>query len=226
MNNKHIYTHFDPEFVEKFWEVLDRMGRTTAHWYDGKCQKEVFVRRTLHKWFNTRYIVAILNEGTDSYTGRGYSDYKEVKLRKKHRLYVGGWRYVLGHGEEISVYINKPCTAKFFDSITLNQYNMGGMTFCEISKEEYEEYASLFEDDRPEYEWTVQYIDWKETTKDGNYDTVMARDKTEAIENYEKQFRIKREDGPLKGEYYSTRSVCKIELTENFVKDEQEKAKA
>ena len=43
------YIQFDPVWVDKFWDKLNKQERHCMDCFGGKCAKEVFVRRTLNK---------------------------------------------------------------------------------------------------------------------------------------------------------------------------------
>jgi len=48
---------FKTEHVKKLFSILNRLGRGTDNKYDGRCAREVFVRRTLNKWFKNKYLI-------------------------------------------------------------------------------------------------------------------------------------------------------------------------
>lgn len=45
------------EIITKIDEILDRLGRHGEVRYEGKCEKEIFIRRTINKWFKNKSLV-------------------------------------------------------------------------------------------------------------------------------------------------------------------------
>jgi len=80
--------------VKKFFTILDRMGREVCMRYGNgnfaPCEKEVFVRRTVNKWFRGKYVIYY---ATSEQTGAEYKRY----------LYIGRISFVLGWGTELGV---------------------------------------------------------------------------------------------------------------------------
>lgn len=80
--------------VKKFFAILDRMGRTSCSRYgDGNfapCEKEVFVRRTVNKWFRGKYVIY-------------YATSAQTNAEYKRYLYIGRISFVLGWGTELGV---------------------------------------------------------------------------------------------------------------------------
>jgi hypothetical protein len=57
---------FDTERVKKFFDILSRLGRHEEDRYKGydknnphysPCEKEIFVKRTIKKWFKGKYLI-------------------------------------------------------------------------------------------------------------------------------------------------------------------------
>lgn len=62
---------FKTEHIKKVFSILNRLNRTIDTKYEGKCEREVFVRRTLNKWFKDKYLVWLCkSEQTGIYYNR------------------------------------------------------------------------------------------------------------------------------------------------------------
>ena len=85
---------FTPEKVSKFFGILRRLKRSTCDWYKGYdeehhdyafCQQEIFIKRTIYKWFSRKYITL----------------YNEQYKRFIFIIYI---EYKLGYSQDIGVY--------------------------------------------------------------------------------------------------------------------------
>jgi hypothetical protein len=103
---------FTVEQVKKFFAILDRMGREVCKRYSddnfAPCEKEVFVRRTVNKWFRGKYIVY-------------YATSAQTSAEYKRYLYISNVRFVLGWGTALSVgIIDYARPVDVFESMTLS----------------------------------------------------------------------------------------------------------
>ena len=139
---------FSREKVSKFFDMLENKGDHLEKRYKG-CdkdnpdygisEKEMFVRRTVGKWFRDRYFKII----EDAKTGFG-SGYNEITIKRYEYLCTGMISCCLGYSRDIKVVINRAGSAKFFDDIVLTRemcLNMKGET---LSKEKYKEIKDLY----------------------------------------------------------------------------------
>lgn len=90
---------FPREKVKKFFEILSNRERHTCKRYMGydkinpdyaPCAKEVFVKRTLHKWLKGKYLII-------------YRESEQTNVEYKQYVSITNVKYVLGWGEEIGV---------------------------------------------------------------------------------------------------------------------------
>ena len=97
-NNMKHYKLFNHKDVRKFFDILERLGRGTEKRYKGfdklnpdysPCEKEVFVKRTISKWFKGKHLIYFSKEKYGEYI--------------KQYLYITKVSYYLGWGEEIEV---------------------------------------------------------------------------------------------------------------------------
>jgi predicted DNA-binding ribbon-helix-helix protein len=82
-------TLFKTEDVKRYFSILEKLGRVTEAKYDGKCQKEIFVKRTLNKWFKNKDIVLY--------------DINESGIEFLNYLHISSIHYYLGYSDEINV---------------------------------------------------------------------------------------------------------------------------
>ena len=100
---------FTVEQVKKFFAILDRIERAVSKKYSTdsytNCEKEVFVRRTINKWFRGKYLIL-------------YATSKDTNAEYKRYLYISRVSFVLGCGTELSVsYIDFAKPVDIFSSI-------------------------------------------------------------------------------------------------------------
>jgi hypothetical protein len=88
------------EKVKKFFEILKRLDRTTSKIYEKyTCQKQVFVRRTINKWFKNLYIVL-------------YTPSEQTDVQYRQYISINNIEYYLGWQDELTIYYYdyiKPC---------------------------------------------------------------------------------------------------------------------
>lgn len=62
---------FKTKDIKKLFRILDSLNRCIDNKYDGKCAREVFVRRTLNKWFKNKHLIWLCeSEQTGIYYNR------------------------------------------------------------------------------------------------------------------------------------------------------------
>jgi hypothetical protein len=152
MENK--YTKVDKAFSKKFWTALDRMCRyipkdKSHHPYGDRCEKQIFVQRTLQKWFSGKYLAVILEKDTGFFKDDARIGDDTIKRKAKTFVFISNIRYALSHGEDIAViYFDATNHVKISD-IVLDEYKFNKLEFYEIDKEQYGNVVSMFADDRP-----------------------------------------------------------------------------
>ncbi len=172
-----IYKHFDIEFLKRYFDLLSKHKRSISTRYGNKCEKEMFVKRTFHKWFAGRYFVYIKHEETGVYKVDNndqccYDGWnrESIKRPKKHFVYISGINYALTHSDDITFMYNDPFESYFINDIRLDFNELHDLQFYEISKEKYKEISTLFDDDREDVEFLMKAVSknakgkYKETT--------------------------------------------------------------
>lgn len=86
---------FDTKKVQKFFSILHKMERGVAvvkgkDIYEGKCQKQIFVKRTLNKWLSGKVLII-------------YKESEQTGVEYKQYVSITNIEYCLGWGEEIDV---------------------------------------------------------------------------------------------------------------------------
>lgn len=149
--------------VKKFFRILDNLDRHTAEIYKGyyggnftACQKQVFVSRTLNKWFSGKHIIFL--DSDDDY-----------KMQHKRYLYISSVQYALGWSEEL--YVN--CTdygnpREMFPSIKITHnraLNLEG--FWSEDTELFQNMLKMFlVNDLPEREFVFKIYDFNLQTNE------------------------------------------------------------
>lgn len=211
------YKNLDKELIMKFWNILRKMERGIPKGrdiYNGRCAKEIFVRRTLHKWFSGHHIVAVIKEDTGIVTfdkdDRTGSSAKHLKIPVKNYVHINAVTYVLGWGEEIEIRYSKTGSVTLSSSMRFHGHgDMCSVDFYEIDKAKYDEVWNLFLDDRPQKEYRMLAFH-KGTIKD-TIVTVMGRDYDEARENAIKENPDYVIDGRLEEDWLKVKDALKRE---------------
>lgn len=92
---------FSPEKVEKFFNILEKLGRVCENRYKGydkrnphifSCEKEIFVKRTLNKWLKNKLLIL-------------YTVSEESGVEYKQFLSINSISFLLGWGTKLTVNI-------------------------------------------------------------------------------------------------------------------------
>ena len=115
---------FTTEQVKRFFDILSKLKRESCDWYKGYyennpdfavCQQDVFVNRTINKWFKGKFVILYdVSKYTDiqykKYVmishirfGYGYGDDVDVMLYDYSRPYEFGGSIKIGHNEALSL---------------------------------------------------------------------------------------------------------------------------
>ncbi len=113
MNNLLI---FNPDQVDKFFSILKNMGRTCCDRYKGydklnphisPCEREVFTKRTVSKWFKGKFVI-IYEKGGD------------MGVPQKKYYSINSIVYALDYGLNLSVYVTDFANPYNFTSIKVS----------------------------------------------------------------------------------------------------------
>lgn len=90
---------FTTEQIKRYFDRLSNKGRNCSKLYKGidklnpdrePCEKEIFVERTIRKWFSGKYVILFQE---DEMTGVEYKRY----------VFISGIRYGLGHKDDFHI---------------------------------------------------------------------------------------------------------------------------
>lgn len=128
--------------VSKFFAILANLDRTSQKRYAkrnefstryGHCEQEVFVERTIGKWFRDKCFIWIENAETGFYQEDELNSYNQIPVKYKQVRYIQVMRpeYILGYGNKIRV--------RFYDasrpSLLNNEIELGHNEALELTAE-------------------------------------------------------------------------------------------
>jgi hypothetical protein len=140
--------------VRKFFNILYRLDRTCQKQYKGAdplnpdsawCQQEVFVRRTVDKWFHGKCFKLRQMMETGFWTPMEGLHSNPIKLPQYRYIRINRIAYMLGYGQEIEVRISdatKPVSIT--EAFSLNHNETLGLMGEEITEEQFKEVENLF----------------------------------------------------------------------------------
>lgn len=140
--------YFDKEKVRKFFDILNRMGRVNEKKYIGRdklnpdkepCEKDVFIQRTVGKWFPSLILKILVEEGIWG-SKVMLPIYKYISTAKPHFSY--------GHYDCVDVNYSTASDLGLHSFKFDYNYAMGFLAE-EITLEQYNEIKNLF---RPQEE--------------------------------------------------------------------------
>lgn len=89
---------------KKFWEYLNRQCRYNSKWDESRTDQDVFIRRTLQKWFTNKYFrIEVENWGD-------YSQ-KEIHLHTEY-IFIEYIRFGFARATQIVFYYKHPHSTK------------------------------------------------------------------------------------------------------------------
>jgi hypothetical protein len=158
MKNKETLL-FNIKNLRKFFDILDRMGRVVENRYQGydkknphmsPCEKEVFVNRTLNRWFKNKYLV-------------WYRKSEQTGLFYRSYISITNIRFALGWGDDLEVYYyDYSNPVDVWNSVKLNFNDISGLE-GEWSKtpKKHHQLLKLTLLDIPEKEYVFKAYDWE-----------------------------------------------------------------
>lgn len=154
---------FAPNKVKKFFNILRRLDRSCQDHYLGwdklnpdkkPCQQEVFIARTVAKWFYGKRYKIIDEVGTgffksnDKYGSRYDSD--EIKIKQYSYISLARPTYVLGYGQQVSVNFSRASRIGM-NNMTIGHNQALKLRGEEITQERYNAIKSMFNYDGPSF---------------------------------------------------------------------------
>lgn len=146
---------FDPQRVSKFFSILQKMGRMCNTLYKGHdklnpdsvpCDKEIFVNRTIAKWFKGKHVIIYAVENDFQF---------------KQYIVINGLRYGLGYSDYITIYYYDMARPSCLFNMMKLDHN-GCLTmegrWCDNSSEHLKLFQ-MFVIDLPKKEYVFKYYD-------------------------------------------------------------------
>jgi len=144
--SKKRYNKIDKDKAKRFIEVFQKLNRCVSPYRKRReCQKEIFIRRTLNKWFSGKYFEVILEEGTGFFK----EDYSEILVPVKRYVYISNISFALTSDLPEKVRIECWFGHEFRCPTLYFPFNKFlNLEFKEIDQNKYRKIQELFVDDR------------------------------------------------------------------------------
>ena len=167
--------------LEKLYKILESKARVSEKRYDSECEKEIFVKRTFHKWFSGKYFVWAKVEKTEDYDFG--SSYSNSEKRTKRYIYINAVTYSLDwHLSNITIYYSSasnPTSPFSLEKLSFNEVK--GMLengyLIVSSREEFQGVQKLFKYEEPEREYSLDIYSMDNLKKTPKTITIKCRNK-------------------------------------------------
>ena len=139
---------FDSKKVEKFFNILDRLDRTCQKHYKGidplnpdsePCQQDIFVKRTVAKWFPSK-CYRIIEE-----VSIGFFEHTDYKMKRYAFINTARPHFIYGHNNKVMVNFSYASNVGKMGSIEFDYHTALNFKAELITSERYREISSLFE---------------------------------------------------------------------------------
>lgn len=154
---------FTTKQIKRFFDILARLKRESCEWYKGyypnspdyePCQQDVFINRTINKWFKGKYVML-------------YEPSKQTNIQYKKYVMISHIRFGYGYGDDVDVLLynySKPYELGESIKIGYNEALYLEGEWCEDSKK-HKELLKFHELDLPEKEFIVKAYDFSKLPK-------------------------------------------------------------
>jgi hypothetical protein len=139
---------FSSKQVRRYFDVLARQDRACCFRYNNRCGREIFVKRTLNKWFTGKYVIL-------------YAISKITDLQYKQYILVYNVEFGLGYSDYLNIFYIDCAQPTEYKTISLyynDVLNLEG-EWCENTK--HLEIIKLTQLDLPEQEFVLDGYNWK-----------------------------------------------------------------
>lgn len=149
---------FTTEQVKRFFNILESKERAQCERYKGidkanpnrvPCEKEIFVDRTINKWFNSKYLIL-------------FRENERLGTEYKNYIFISSISYRLGWGEEIEIsYFDYNSPQNFYQEMKISHNK--ALRLEGIWCEDGSLHTALYEImqlDIPEREFSFTAYDW------------------------------------------------------------------
>ena len=146
----------DPKKVDKFFDILDRLDRTAQDHYLGidklnpdskPCQQDIFVKRTVAKWFKNKKYKWLRSVGSGWYKNvGGMRGGDEYKVKQYNYVSTATPTFDYGRRNTVSVNFSRASGIKN-ENVELDAYDAKKIIAEPISQEKYDSVKDLFKFD-------------------------------------------------------------------------------
>ncbi|MHA1483127.1 MAG: hypothetical protein ACTSQA_06795 [Candidatus Heimdallarchaeaceae archaeon] len=143
--------------VSKFFHILWKLERFNAKYYKGiyggdhePCQKDVFIRRTVNKWFSGKCYKQLeaVKTGISITSDVGFGRSKPVMSEQVRYIKITSIRFNYGHGDDFTVsYRDASKPSELFKGFKLGHNESLRLVGEEISDKEFETISKMFQFD-------------------------------------------------------------------------------
>lgn len=154
---------FTTKQVQRYFNILHRLERNSCSWYKGHyskdsdfalCQQDVFIHRTVNKWFKNKYIIL-------------YDVDKNSELQYKRYIQILNISFGYGYGDDMNVlYHDYSRPVKLFNSIKIDHNKALDLEgeWCN-DKSQHLQILEMCTLNIPEKEFIIEIFDWNKYPK-------------------------------------------------------------
>lgn len=154
---------FTTKEIQKYFNILHRLKRESCNWYKGyytnnsdyaPCQQDIFIHRTINKWFKNKYFIL-------------YDVDENSNLQYKKYIQVLSIHFGYGYGDDFRVYYydySRP--SKLLNSIIIDHNKALSLEgeWCKDNKEHLQ-ILKMCTLNIPEKEFIIEIFDWNKYPK-------------------------------------------------------------
>ena len=142
------YKQVDREFLIKFFDILSHLDRSCSKYRkDKRCNREIFVRRTINKFLSGKYFEVILKEKTGLKKRIGFYDYEDIYLNRKNYLYIVSVEFGLGYSDYINITSINANSSKCIEKLKFSYNDFLDTKYKVSTEKKFKSIQNLFVDD-------------------------------------------------------------------------------
>lgn len=145
------YNKVDIKWLNKFFDILNKLNRAQSSYRKDKlCNREIFIRRTLNKWFTGKYLEIIKSEKSGFQKWIGPYDLEDIHINKKKYIRIILCEYYLGWTTSIKFTFQSACSSNVIEVEKFTFNDFIDIKFRNSSEEIYSSIFNMFNDDSGE----------------------------------------------------------------------------
>lgn len=142
------YKQVDRDFLQKFFDILSKLNRSCSNYRkDKKCNREIFIRRTLNKWISGKYFEVILNEKTGFTKFVGAFDSEDITIPRKNYVYIMSIEFGLGWSDYINFTVSKAGNVTPIEVLKFSYNDFLDIKFRKSTEKKFKSVQNMFNDD-------------------------------------------------------------------------------